>query len=301
MSLGILCPGQGDQSAAMLAPLLDSQPARAILSVAETVMGADPRSLALDDFHLNRIAQPLVCAVQAATWAALCDQLPEPRVFAGYSIGELIAYGCARGLDPTSLIQLAAQRARAMDEAFPEPTGMVAARGLSRRRMDDLCRTHGVEIAIVNDLDRFVIGGRVADLNCFENEAIALGAKVTPLKITIASHTSFMKSAVGSFRKSLEDSALKSPQIPVLAGINGARITTRDRAIETLAEQVAHTVDWSCCLDGVSEMGCRVLLELGPGNGLARMARDRFPHIPIRSVSEFSSLGGVVDWVHKNI
>lgn len=297
--LGILCPGQGDQSHQTLAPLQDDPGANRVLDIAAQVMEVDIRRIDPDRLHLNRIAQPLICAIQCATWTALRDHLPEPRVFAGYSVGELAAYGCAGSLDPAGLIHLAAVRAAAMDEACGLDTGLIAVRGLMRNRVNDLCRLHDLEIAIANDVDRLVIGGRKSDLDAFEWEATALGAGVTRLKISIASHTSFMAPAVEPFRLALMECAFKSPQVPVLAGVDASVVTTRARAVETLALQVAQTVEWSQCLDGIGEMGCDVLLEMGPGNGLARMVRDRFPDIPVRSVSEFVSLAGVVDWVSR--
>ena len=68
-------------------------------------------------------------------------------------------------------------------------------------------------------------------------------------------------------------------------------------AREALSAQLAQTIDWAACLDGLRERGCTVLLELGPGPGLARMARDRTPEIPARSVAEFQTLDGVIEWV----
>ena len=81
--------------------------------------------------HVNVVAQPLVCALQLATWAGLRGKnLPEPRAIAGYSVGELAAYGCAGALEPGEVIQLAERRAREMDAATPGEGGLMAVRGL---------------------------------------------------------------------------------------------------------------------------------------------------------------------------
>ncbi|HMW30687.1 MAG TPA: ACP S-malonyltransferase, partial [Plasticicumulans sp.] len=45
--------------------------------------------------------------------------------------------------------------------------------------------------------------------------------------------------------------------------------------------------------------GCTVLLELGPGSGLSRMARDRHPELAARSVADFRSLDGAAGWVAR--
>jgi len=127
-------------------------------------------------------------------------------------------------------------------------------------------------------------------------EAEARGAKATPLAIRIPSHTSLMAPAVEPFRAQLAAVDWKRPSSPVLAGVSGAPIFAPGPAQEALAVQLAQTIDWAACLDGLRERGCTVLLELGPGAGLARMARDRFPDLPSRSVAEFQSLEGIARW-----
>ena len=244
----------------------------------------------------------MVCALQLATWAALREKnLPEPRAIAGYSVGELAAYGCAGALEPGEVIQLAKRRAQEMDAATPGEGGLMAVRGLLLPEMRMLCEKFGVEIAIVNDVDRLVIGGPREGLAHCAEAATDAGAKVTPLNIAIASHTSLMRPAVENFRAALEAAAWRKPSAPVMAGTGGAPIYGKAQAIDVLARQIAETVNWAACLDGLVEMGCTVLLELGPGAALSRMARDRAPNIPARSVADFHSLDGVVAWVSRQL
>ena len=302
MSLGLLCPGQGDQSSGMFDILAGDAQAQTILDIFTREMGDGPTRVAEDMLHVNVIAQPLVCALQLATWAALRGKdLPEPRAIAGYSVGELAAYGCAGALAPGEVIQLAKRRAQEMDAATPGEGGLMAVRGLLLPTMRMLCEKFGVEIAIVNDFDRLVIGGpRAALAHCAE-AATAAGAKVTPLNIAIPSHTSLMRPAVANFRAALEAAHWRAPWTPVMAGTSGAPVYGKAEAINVLARQVAETVNWAGCLDGLVEMGCTVLLELGPGAGLSRMARDRAPTIPARSVADFHSLDGVATWVGRQL
>src|SRR4051794_28001936 len=75
--------------------------AERVLALASAVLDApvaDILSGPAEALFTNATAQPLICAVELATWAALSSQLPSPRVFAGYSVGELAAYGCAGAL-----------------------------------------------------------------------------------------------------------------------------------------------------------------------------------------------------------
>lgn len=300
MTLGLLCPGQGDQSPNMLGLLKGRARAGQVMALFAKETGRDPFALCAADMQVNVIAQPLVCAFQLAVWAEIAERAPAVAALAGYSVGELAAYGCADALAPREVIALARRRAELMDEAFPGGA-MLALRGFDRATVRSLCARHGVEIAIVNDEDRFVIGGAPAAIAACGVEAEARGAKVTPLAIQIPSHTSLMRPAVAPFHDALAAASWKRPSAPVLAGLDGAPVFAPARAQEVLAVQLAETIDWAACLDGMRERGCSILLELGPGAGLARMARDRAPDIPARSVAEFHSLDGVVDWLAQQL
>jgi len=301
MGLCVLCPGQGSQHPQMLELLEGNSAACTLLDEVTCVLGEDPRLWlqAPHQLHLNHIAQPLLCAAQMATWAALREWLPTPRLYAGYSIGELAAYGCAGALDSGELVRLARLRAVLMDSANLTPSGLLAVSGLDRKQIEMLCQNGDGEIAIVNGFDRFVVGAEISSLAGLQHAAETMGGRASRLPVSLASHTSRLAAASAAFRDQLAESGLKGPLAPVLAGISGLPVYTRQAAIETLSRQISTTLNWSACLDALPEMGCRLVLELGPANALSRMLRARWPDLPARSVSEFHSLQGVVDWVER--
>lgn len=253
------------------------------------------------DIFQNTLAQPLICAYQLATWTAMAPLLPRPALFAGYSVGELAAYGCAGALPAAAVIQLAQQRARAMDDATTSPSGLIAVRGLLRADVEKVCAKNGADIAIVNGRDHYIVGGTIGALDRVASEATASGAEVSRLRVAVAAHTRLLAAATPRFRATLEASALGPSTTLVLAGVTAAAVHDRGTAIELLSRQISTTVQWSACLDAAQERGCRVLLELGPGDALARMARERFPHLAIRAVADFRGVDGAAAWVNKNL
>jgi [acyl-carrier-protein] S-malonyltransferase len=301
MSLGLLCPGQGDQSPDMFGLLRGEAKTAAILDIFARQTGRDPFALVAEEMRINVVAQPLVCAWQLAIWSEIKDRLPPVVALAGYSVGELAAYGCAGALAAQDVIALARRRAELMDAAHAGGGAMIALRGFDRAAVRALCAAHGAEIAIVNDEDRFVIGGSREAIAACASDAEDKGAKVTPLAIEIPSHTSLMRPAVAPFRGVLNDAPWRRPAAPVLAGLTGAPVFAPAAAREALADQLAQTIDWAACIDGLAERGCSVLLELGPGAGLSRMVRDRKPDIAARSAAEFQTLDGVVEWVARQV
>lgn len=288
--------------------LAGEQAALAVIDACETGLGVSLRALARQDFarmegagaFANRAAQQLICAFQAAVWAGLCARgLIAPRVFAGYSVGELAAYACAGAIEAVPLTLLARTRADAMNTACPHPNGLVAVRGLARAELERICRSHNAETAIINGSDHLVVGGEAKSLQALTAEATRLGGHATPLPVAVASHTSLMEPARPAFAAALAQIRLKAPLFPVLAGVDGAPVYDAMRAAETLSGQIARPIDWAACMDGVVEMGCGALLELGPGAALSRMFRERWPDIEARSVSEFKTLAGVAAWVER--
>ena len=303
MSLAILCPGQGSQEATTLCLLAREPAARDVAEAFEASTGVAVRNLAAlapDDLRRNALAQPLVCATALAAHAVLRDRLPEPVVFAGYSVGELAAYGCAGWLSPERTIALSVERAAAMDEASREPPAMAAVRGLGRAELDAVLANRRVFVAIRNGPDRFVLAGTTADMPAVLAECAARGAGVTPLGVAVASHTPLLRPAVARFRVALEAGEVRVGA-PVLAGIDGTPVLTRARMIETLSEQIAAPILWSACMTGLGEAGARAALELPPGADLARLLRDADGAIAARSFAEFRTGDGVAEWVARRI
>jgi len=303
--LAVLCPGQGDQHSSMLDLALSSGPGARTLEEVAPVLGEEPLSVArrgAPGLYRNAVAQPLVCAAELATWAALADTLPPALLFAGYSLGELAAHGCAGSLSATQTVALAGVRARAMEAASLSPGGLVALRGLSVSRAEALAAEVGATVAIVNGPDHCVLGGDEEALQALERRAPGAGAAaVRRLPIGVPAHTPLLAGAVEPFAAALRSAGLADPRVPVLAGVSGQPVRRAEEAVAALSRQLAERIDWARCLAAASEMGCSVYLELGPGNALSRMVRESLPAAAARSVEEFRSAEGVRRWVEASL
>lgn len=285
--------------------LLRREPAAApVFAQAQSLLGLDVRtelsSLPTTRLFENAFAQSLLCTAALAAWQCLRVHVPPPILFAGYSVGELAAYGCVDALSLDDLLRLARQRATLMDAAGGQGTGLLAVRGLNHSHIDALCRQHRVDIAIINGPSHFVVGGPLAALAAVEQTAAAQGARqVQRLPVAIAAHTASLRAAAGAFAEALNASALSAPAVPVLAGVDATAVRTRTAAITALSEQLHRPLRWQECMHSAVEMGARVFLELGPGKTLTHMLLETYPHVAARSVAEFRSLEGVIQWLEK--
>src|SRR5277367_3202525 len=114
--LAILCSGQGCQGPDMFDLLSDAPEAAPVFERARTALdGEDPRELVRcatsDALHSDKIGQVLCCTRAMAAWAVLAVKVPRPLVVAGYSVGELAAWGVAGLLDYDGVFDLVVQRA----------------------------------------------------------------------------------------------------------------------------------------------------------------------------------------------
>jgi [acyl-carrier-protein] S-malonyltransferase len=297
----VLCPGQGAQHAGMFSWLQEDPAAQEVLQSARDVLECGLGTLAGDPkrSHTNRNAQPLIVAAAVAAWRALKSTLPEPAFFAGYSVGELSAYGCAGSLELHELFSLVRQRAVLMSECAPAESGLMAVWGANYSGVIRLCAATEAHMAIINGPDRHVIGGTRAALTRFAAEAQSLNWKLTLLPIDVPAHTPLLQGAKLAYAEVLKVSSLKGPERPVLAGTSAQAVTTRAEAIDTLAMQLATPIDWHRCITTLTERGCRVFLELPPGRALTQMLREQYREAEARAVEDFRSLDAVRTWLHQ--
>jgi [acyl-carrier-protein] S-malonyltransferase len=306
MTLAILCSGQGTQHEGMFALTAEAPEATGVFAAAEEALGSDPRRFVREAderaTHAN-VAGQLLCVTQSlAAFAALKDAFGARKSIAGYSIGELAAWGCAGLYPPAAIIDLARQRALTMDANSRPGDGLAFVRGLSRDKIDGLCARRACDVAIINPGEMFVIGGGRKELDGLCEEALNSGAaKAGPLKVNVASHTPRLAGASERFAKALaaHKTLPRMPSVRLFSGIDARPVLSVEEGQAKLATQISHTIDWAGCLEACVEAGVDAFLELGPGRALAAMAAEAYPNLRARSTEDFRSLDGIRAWLAR--
>ncbi len=255
----------------------------------------DPSSL-----YRNDCAQPLICLYQAMVWAVVKARLPEPELFAGYSLGELSAYGCAGQLAWPDVVKLAGVRGRLMQAAASSASGqaMVAVLGLSLPALAAVARAHTAFPAIINGKDHVIYGMPAERAASFVRAAAESGATRTVLlPVAAAAHTPHQAGAAAAFAQELRLVAHHPSGRAVLSGVSGQKIWGREEMIAALSGQIRQTIDWQAGMETAHGLPGRVFLELGPGSSLVRLLQDAFPGVEARSADEFHDLTAVGKWV----
>ena len=304
MTLAILCSGQGPQHRGMFALTGDAPEAEGVFAHATRLLGGDPRELVVSQsdaaLHRNRVAQLLCTLHSLAATAALRESMPASLVIAGYSVGEVAAWGAAGSMAHADVLDIVSLRAEIMDEASPAGDGLLFVRGLSFRVVETLCEQNDASVAIVNPGDAFVVGGSRLALQAFGQRALAMSAtKVIPLHVEVASHTKRLSRASPLFRQALGTRRVSLPAVGtrLLSGIDGATVIQIEPGLDKLAAQISQTVRWADCLQACIEAGASAFLELGPGRALCEMAAGAYPDVPARSLEDFRTLEGARAWI----
>lgn len=298
MSFALLFSGQGMQHGAMLPWLVEDDLTRA---VGECLGVPHWRASLADPLQAQRnaVAQPLLAGIGLSAWRQLSVQVGAPAAVAGYSVGELAAFSAAGVLDASRVVELAALRAAAMDRcALREPGGLMAVSGLAAAALQALLAQTGLAVAIRNGPENLVLGGPPQALERAAQMAQAQG-HVTRLRVELASHTPWMRDAALAFSQALAAEALQAPATLLFSNAQD-RVRDAAGARQALATQIATTVRWDECMDHIAarQVGC--VLEVGPGQALARLWSQRHPDIPARSCDDFRSIAAIAAWVARH-
>lgn len=307
MTLALLLSGQGGQHPGMFGLTAGHPDAQPIFAAAKPLLaGVDPRDLArngTDALHENRTGQILCCVAALAGWRALGTFGTVRTIVAGYSIGDLAAWGIAGWFEPHDVLALAARRAEAMDAASGAGFGLAGIRGLGLDALEALAVAHGCHLAIRNAADSGVVGGAREALELLCGAARSRGAqRAVVLPVHTPSHTPLLAAATETFREALRQTTSRRPPpgAPrLLSGLDGAVVFRGEDGLAKLATQISHSIDWAACLEACREYGADQVLELGPGHALATMARSALPGARVHALDEFRTLEGVRDWLSQ--
>jgi [acyl-carrier-protein] S-malonyltransferase len=300
MRLALLFSGQGGQRPEHWQQVRERAPVawRPLLHQLLPELMADDAAVEPEKLAENRLAQPLIFAQQMMLWAALRDKLPRPICAVGYSLGEMAA-GCAAGaFSPTHGLALCGERARLMDQAAPGASGMLAVLGLDDVLVSALAGELGLAVAIRNAPRHLVLAGPQPAIEAAEARFSAAGAsRLVRLAVHTPSHTACLAAAADAFARQL--AALPDGRLvfPVFSAIDARPARTARQALTALARQLCTPLDWASCQQTVLEMQPDAVLEIGPGNALARLFGELAPAIPVRACDDFRSVDGILAWL----
>jgi [acyl-carrier-protein] S-malonyltransferase len=280
----VLSPGQGSQQPGMLAPWLEQPGAADTVAGWSSVAGLDlvaaGTTWSAEQIRDTSVAQPLLTALALLSAQELLGS-SVPAAVCGHSIGELPALAVAGVISPDQAVHLAALRGRLMADATRQaPTGMVAVLGGDADEVLAAAHEHGLEVATVNVAGQVVLGGPAAALTAFAATP-PTGARVRPLDVAGAFHTTAMASAREGFAAALAELAPTHARSVVVANADGACLTDGRDSLDRLLTQLTSPVRFDLCLQAIAALQPDAVIELAPGGTLTALAKRALPGVEL--------------------
>jgi len=227
------------------------------------------------------VAQPLIVAAGLVTAASLFDvELNSlPVLLAGHSVGEITAAALAGVLTEEEAMTFVRERANSMAAAAAvTPTGMSAVVGGDPAEVLAAIEAAGAAPANVNGAGQTVAAGTFEQLKALADNPPAK-ARVIPLKVAGAFHTSHMSPAVDALKALEPQLNPVAPKVPLLSNFDGGEVTDGGAAVASLIAQVSRPVRWDLCMETMVKRGVTGVIELAPAGTLAGLAKRGMPGV----------------------
>jgi [acyl-carrier-protein] S-malonyltransferase len=288
-------PGQGSQAVGMGRELAaTSAAAAAVFASADEALGEAISTLAWegpeDRLNLTENAQPALLATSIAYLVAAHERassmgktLPNPRFYAGHSMGQYSAMVASSALSLPDGLRLVRERGRQMQASGAGRNGaMAAVLGLEDAQLPSLvarASERGVfAVANRNSPGQVVVSGEKAAIEAAAEIAKELGAKrAIVLPVSVAAHSPLMAEAATAMQAVLADVAFREPTAALLANADAHPILDGDGARRELVEHLTKGVDWVRAVETMTADGVDTFIEVGPGKVLTNLIKRIAP------------------------
>ncbi len=290
MAVGVMFPGQGAQRAG-LGEVWREDRAWSVVERAEAALGRSLADLLLDpDASLDRTedAQLAVLLTSLMAWEAVKADLSPVVAFAGHSLGQVTALVAAGALSFDDGIRLAARRARHTQEAAEQQPGeMAALLGASLDQAVQICEAAPGACWLANDNapGQVVVAGTPEAVNTALGRARAIGVRrATRLQVGGAFHTPLMHAAAEAFGQDVRTVKLSATEVPVISNGDARPHTDPEGWRQRLVDHLVQPVRWRQSVEMLVALGASELVEVGPGEVLAGLARRIVPGVTVRGI-----------------
>lgn len=294
--IGFLYPGQGSQRVGMGKELAQSDLAlfKSYLLRSDQVSGERISRYCLlgpqDVLSQTQVAQPALFAYSLALTEYAHRLGLSPDMVAGHSLGEYTAAVAAGVLSFHEGLSLVCRRGHLMKQAQDErPGAMAAVLGLSKEALDTLCHSISQRDLVLvtnwNAPGQLVVSGTEDGVQRLI-EAIRVRGKGNAMRLPVkgAFHSPLMEVVQEAMRDLMHDLIWHDATVPLVANVSGNVLTQGEEIRQELIEQITSPVQWVSCVERLLAEGCDTLIELGPGQVLAKLVRLIAPGVSVVAI-----------------
>jgi phthiocerol/phenolphthiocerol synthesis type-I polyketide synthase E len=289
-SVVFMFPGQGAQYVSMGKELYEHEPVfrQRLMHCADILRGElggldllkvlypadnDDKKAAEHGLNQTWLTQCALFAVEYALAELWQSWGIRPQAMIGHSLGEYVAACLAGVLSLEEALKLVAARGRIMQDA---PSGAMLAVELNEKEASALAQD-GLSLAAINGLSQCVLSGTTEAIAETQRRMEQEGIACHRLTTSCAFHSQLMESALGKFREYVAKVQFKAPKIEYVSNVTGTWIRDSEATDpEYWVRHLRQTVRFSDGLSTILAQHHPVLLEVGPGQTLSKLARSLF-------------------------
>jgi len=291
--VALLFPGQGSQYPRMAQALYESDVDYRFwfdrcavtllphlqLDLRSVLYGADvDESAAAIALRQTALAQPVLFAVMYSLARSLEARGVEAVAMLGHSLGEYVAACLAGVFELDDALALVAARGRLMQAL---PGGAMLAVQVDEAQAQELLRDgdDAISLAAVNGPGQCVLAGSTGAVDALQARLKEINVPAVRLDTSHAFHSSSMDAVLPDFVAQLGKVTLKPPQRRFISNVTGVWISDAEATDPNYwARHLRQTVRFGDGLDTLQRDGVDLLLEVGPGSALQKLARtDGWP------------------------
>ncbi|MBO9695041.1 MAG: SDR family NAD(P)-dependent oxidoreductase [Sphingopyxis sp.] len=241
------------------------------------------RAQAAAQMERPSIALPALFIIQTALARLWMSVGIQPSAMIGHSSGEYAAAHLAGVIDMEAGLRIVTTRGRLFEAV--RDGGMLSV-PLSEAELRPLLPPQ-LSIAAINAPGLCVVSGPAAAISGFRDLLAEREIEAQIVRISVAAHSPMLDPILPEFRALMQTIDLRAPTIPFASNLTGdwataANVTDPEYWVRHLRETVRFTDGLHRLLDDQE----RALLEVGPGRGMASLARqhpDRAREQPVIS------------------
>ena len=286
-AVAFMFPGQGAQHVNMGLELYETEPTyRATIDYCaqflEPRLGLDLRKLLYPAegmvaeagrlLNNTRITQPALFATEYALAKLWMDWIGEPQAMIGHSIGEYVAACLAGVLKLEDALLLVAARGQMIQEL---PVGYMLSVSLAESEIQPLLG-EDLSLAAVNAPSLCTVSGAPEAIESLERRLSERRIAYRRLQTSHAFHSKMVESIVDPLTELARGLELSPPQIPYISNVTGDWVTAAEITDGNYwGAHLRRTVRFSDGLNELLQEPGRVLLEVGPGQALSALVKQR--------------------------
>jgi len=308
--LALVAPGQGSQTPGFLTRWIEHfaqfgpQIPEMVAHWSE-ICGVDLNRLGTtadaDEIRDTANAQPLLMlGALTGAGALFAGNDSAISVVAGHSVGEIAAATFAKILNADDAFKLVSTRGREMAKAAAiSETGMSAVLGGDRAVVVNHLISLGLTPANENGAGQIVAAGSLSALAAL-SENPPEGARVRPLQVAGAFHTSAMAPALEAMTALAASTEVSDPAIRIISNKEGSEVTSGREFLNRIVGQIAGPVRWDLCMDTLASMGVSGVIEMPPAGTLVGLIKRAHPEIETFALKSPEDLEAAREFVAKH-